>query len=144
MRRGQGSANSRLCGRPDDSKTMKLANDSCVAADVRQRTCTVQSLVNLQVVTAIRESMTDAEDLDGLRILYRFGCSFALHSLSPQVMVHERSFGEWTLDGETHHKRMLGLTHDGLECVDAVCARMTIDMWRVDEWAFADAVKRDI
>jgi hypothetical protein len=104
----------------------------------------MQSLVNLQVVTAIRESMTEAEDIDGLRILYRFGCSFALHSLSQQVMVHERSFGEWVGDGETHHKRMFGLTHDGLECVDAVCARMTIDMWRVDEWTFADAVKRDI
>jgi hypothetical protein len=104
----------------------------------------MQSLEELQNVTRMRNDMIANNDVAGLRLLFRFGCAFALHSVNERVALHEEHFVQWTADGETHHKRFFGVTHDGLEGVDRLCATMTVADWQVSDWAFAAWIEKNV
>lgn len=104
----------------------------------------MQALDNLQVLSAVRIAMIEEDDTAGLRTLFRFGCGFALHSVNEKVAPHEEHFGEWTVDGETHHKRFFSMTHDGLQDVDALLPKLTTADFRRSDWDMAAFIKDNI
>src|SRR5215471_2220173 len=100
------------------------------------------SLVNLSIVKTFKDAMIDAGCIEGLRILYRVGCSFGLHSVNEKVGKHEANFGLWRIDGNCHH-RNFKVTHKGLCDVDRILPTLTVEDFKRSDWEMAAFIKEN-